>query len=74
MGVYYYFRVLVFGAASAPTAWGRVAAWLARSAAVLIDPKTLRLAIYVDNPLYVAGGRLRGRARECAVAPLWATL
>eukprot|EP00969_Alexandrium_andersonii_P055148 2430453-Alexandrium_andersonii.AAC.1 len=34
----------------------------------------LRLAIYVDDPVYVAGGALRDRARECAVALLWATL
>eukprot|EP00969_Alexandrium_andersonii_P278952 12328516-Alexandrium_andersonii.AAC.1 len=34
----------------------------------------LRLAIYVDDPLYVAGGSLGARAKECAVALLWATL
>eukprot|EP00969_Alexandrium_andersonii_P373419 15483982-Alexandrium_andersonii.AAC.1 len=34
-GMYYFFRVLVFGAASAPTVWGRFAAWLGRSSAVL---------------------------------------
>eukprot|EP00969_Alexandrium_andersonii_P306694 13558380-Alexandrium_andersonii.AAC.1 len=42
------FRVLVFGAASAPAAWGRFAAWLGRSAAVLVDPRALRLSVYVD--------------------------
>eukprot|EP00969_Alexandrium_andersonii_P276171 12207283-Alexandrium_andersonii.AAC.1 len=42
---------------------------LGHGAAALVGPKTLRLAIYVDGPLYVAGGRLRDRARECTVAP-----
>eukprot|EP00969_Alexandrium_andersonii_P054216 2386744-Alexandrium_andersonii.AAC.1 len=64
----------MFGAASAPTVWGRYAAWLGRSTAGLVDPRTLRLSIYVDDPRYVAGGGLWARARERAVALLWATL
>eukprot|EP00969_Alexandrium_andersonii_P014927 652339-Alexandrium_andersonii.AAC.1 len=55
-GVFYHFRVLVFGAASAPTVWGRFAAWLGRSIAVLADPRFLRAEIYVGDPLLVVGG------------------
>ena len=39
---FYYFRVLVFGAASAPTVWGRFAAWLGRSTAALTDSRFFR--------------------------------
>eukprot|EP00969_Alexandrium_andersonii_P185611 8202164-Alexandrium_andersonii.AAC.1 len=67
-GKCYYFRVLVFGAASAPAVWGRFAAWLGRPTAALVDPSTLRLAIYVGDALYVAGGSLRARAKEGSVA------
>eukprot|EP00969_Alexandrium_andersonii_P156022 6898047-Alexandrium_andersonii.AAC.1 len=61
------FRVLAFGAASAPTAWARFAALLGRSTAVVVNLGTLRLAFYVDDPLYVAGGGLRTRAFAAAL-------
>eukprot|EP00969_Alexandrium_andersonii_P322364 14243302-Alexandrium_andersonii.AAC.1 len=51
---------------------GRFAAWLGRSTAVIAHPGALRLAIYVDDPLRVAGGSLGAWAREFAAAHLWA--
>eukprot|EP00969_Alexandrium_andersonii_P203245 8981193-Alexandrium_andersonii.AAC.1 len=47
---FYSFRVLVVEAASAPTSWGRFAAWLGRSKACVADPAKLWLAVYVDDP------------------------
>ena len=72
---FYYFRVLVFGAASAPTVWGRFGAWLGRSTAAVTDPRFFRGEMYVDDPLYtLGGGGAPDRAREGALALLWAAV
>ena len=65
------FRVLVFGSASAPTVWGRFAAWLGRSAAA-VAPASVRLQVYVDDPLYTVKGTGATAARDLSVALLWA--
>ena len=55
-GVFYYFRVLIFGAASAPTVWGRFGSWLGRAVSAISNPTLLRLQVYVDDPLFTVGG------------------
>ena len=50
-GVFYVFRVLVFGSGSAPTVWGRYGAFLGRSVAAVIGPDPVRLQVYVDDPI-----------------------
>ena len=72
-GFVYIFRVLVFGSVSAPTVWGRYAAWLGRSTCALLANERLRLHIYVDDPIYVASGTASQRARALTKALLWAT-
>eukprot|EP00969_Alexandrium_andersonii_P161158 7121897-Alexandrium_andersonii.AAC.1 len=46
----------------------------AGSACYSFRPRALRLATYVDDPLYVAGGGLWERVRELPVALLWVAL
>jgi hypothetical protein len=70
-GKYYIFTVLVFGSASAPTVWGRYAAWLGRSTATIVDPDRLRIQIYVDDPIYTIRGTLYEAAIEVAIALAW---
>jgi hypothetical protein len=70
-GKYYIFTVLVFGSASAPTVWGRYAAWLGRSTSTIIDPDRLRIQIYVDDPIYTIRGNLHDAAIEVAIALAW---
>ena len=50
----YIFKALVFGSVSAPTIWGRYAAWLGRSTMALSRPDPPRMHIFVDDPLYLA--------------------
>ncbi len=70
-GVWYVFKVLVFGAASAPTVWGRVAALMARSTAAIVPQDRVRLQVYVDDPLFAARGPARRAAEAFAIALLW---
>ena len=70
-GRWYVFKVLVFGAASAPTIWGRVAALAARSLAAILPQRHIRHQIYVDDPFFVAQGPPPQAARLFAVALLW---
>ena len=70
----YVFRVLVFGSVSAPTVWGRYAAWLGRTTCALVPEDRLRLHIYVDDPVYVARGTTEQRALALSTALLWATV
>ena len=70
-GWFFAFTVLVFGSGSAPTVWGRYASWLARSTIAIAQPGTLRMEIYVDDPVYVAKGTLKQVARTFARALLW---
>jgi len=71
-GVFYVFRVLVFGSGSAPTVWGRYGAFLGRSTAAILGRDPVRLQVYVDDPVYAATGRPPEAARFLAVALLWA--
>ena len=71
-GVFYVFRVLVFGSGSAPTVWGRYGAFLGRSTAAILGPDPVRLQVYVDDPIYAAAGRPEDAARYLAAALLWA--
>ena len=70
----YVFKVLVFGSVSAPTVWGRYAAWLGRTTCALIPEDRLRLHIYVDDPVYVTCGTAEQRALALTKALLWATV
>ncbi|MFM7987704.1 MAG: hypothetical protein ACKPKO_51160, partial [Candidatus Fonsibacter sp.] len=69
-GVYYVFRVLVFGSASAPTVWGRFSAWLGRSTAAVFFP-TVKLQIYVDDPAFTIRGTPARAAHDLAVSLVW---
>jgi hypothetical protein len=53
---FYVARVLMFGAKSSPTLWGRCAAFLARSGQSLFDPSELLLQLFVDDTLAQAAG------------------
>ena len=69
-GKYYVFKVLVFGSSSAPTVWGRYAAFLGRSTAAVVGTDPLRLQVYVDDPLYVCLADPPRAARLFSVALL----
>ena len=71
-GKIYIFKVLVFGSVSAPTVWGRYAAWLGRSTAAVLLDTACKMHIYVDDPIYVASGSREECARSFAMALLWA--
>ena len=71
-GKYYVFKVLVFGSSSAPTVWGRYAAFLGRSTAAVIGTDPLRLQVYVDDPLCICLAEPPRAARLFSVALLWA--
>jgi hypothetical protein len=62
---------LVFGSASAPTVWGRFAAFAARSVAAICNTLGVRLELYVDDPLFVARGPATLAAPRIALATLW---
>ena len=62
------FKVLVFGSSSAPTVWGRYAAFLGRTNAAVTDPSVLRVQVYVDDPLYLSRGSSLATARELTLA------
>ena len=68
-GKYYVFTVLVFGSASAPTVWGRYAAWIGRSTAAIVNPE--RIQIYVDDPIFTIRGTLHDAAIEVSIALAW---
>ena len=70
-GSYFVFKVLVFGAASAPTVWGRVAALIARSTAAIVPQDEVRLAVYVDDPVFGARGPASRAAASFGLAVLW---
>ena len=71
LGHYYVFTVVIFGAASAPTTWGRFGAFLGRSTAALLDPDLVRQDIYVDDPIFVASGPRPRVIHQLALAMLW---
>ena len=59
------FRVLVFGSASAPTVWGRFAAFPGRTWSAVADLRVLRVQVYVDDPVYADA--LQGLCPQCTV-------
>ena len=68
---YYVFKVLVFGSASAPTIWGRYAAFAGRSTSAICGNLGIRMQMYVDDPVFVATGSLSQAVRGLIVALLW---
>lgn len=72
---YYVYKGLAFGLSCAPLLWGRVAAWLGRSAQAVSPPQRLRCQIYVDDPVIATIGTPQERIRALArVLLLWLTL
>ena len=66
------FNTLVFGSASSPTLWGRMAAWLGRttSAVSLADTQ-----LYVDDPVYaLEGPDLETATLDLTVVLLWTAI
>ena len=70
-GRVYVFNVLVFGSGSAPTVWGRFAAFLGSAWMTICDPNHLRVQIYVDDPFFLLRGLRRVIAVEASLALLW---
>ncbi len=58
------FKVLVFGSASAPTVWGRVAALCGRVLAAVLQCDHARVQMYVDDPLVSLRGATDDLLRE----------
>jgi hypothetical protein len=67
----YEFKVLVFGSGSAPTVWGRYAAFLGRSVMSVVGPDRFRAEVYVDDPVFVATGRPGEVLCQLTTALLW---
>ena len=63
------FDTLVFGAASAPTVWGRYAAFLGRTIAA-VSPE-VGCQIYVDDPIFTLAGDLDQASHGLAVVLVW---
>ncbi len=70
-GKYYVFKVLVFGSASAPTIWGRYAAFAGRSTSAICGHMGIRMQMYVDDPVFIASGSLAQATQGITVALLW---
>jgi hypothetical protein len=70
----YIFKVLVFGSVSAPTVWGRYAAWLGRSTMAISRHDHLRMHMFVDDPLYLAAGDENEVTLPLTRALLWAVV
>ena len=71
-GKIFIFNVLVFGSSSAPTVWGRFAAWLGRSTMAVCAQLPLRMLMFVDDPVYAAVDQLEDVVFAFALALLWA--
>ena len=69
-GKIYLFTVLGMGGAAAPLIWGRVAAWLGRHLAATFDVDSLRIQIFVDDPLLAARGTRTQRRRHLVIGIL----
>ena len=66
------YDVLVFGAVSSPTIWGRYAAWLGRTLSA-INP-SINIQIYVDDPIMVYDSEDRDHRLHLGVSLLWAAV
>ena len=64
------YSVLVFGAGSSPTVWGRFAGLAARSASAILSTNSV-LQVYVDDPALAVAGSLEARTRLIAKFLLW---
>jgi hypothetical protein len=73
---FWVFHCLVFGSGSAPTAWGRYAAFLGRSTAAIANDN-FHLQIYVDDTAFSCRGTIDHAATQFAIAccgrPSWVT-
>ena len=70
-GKYYSFKVLVFGSASAPTVWGRYAAFAGRSTAAVCHDLPVRFQMYVDDPIITAAGSASQFLQNTSIVLLW---
>jgi hypothetical protein len=70
----YEFQVLVFGSGSAPTIWGRYAAFLGRTVMAVVGPDRFRAEIYVDDPIFAAAGTPGEINRRLTMALLWTAI
>jgi hypothetical protein len=70
-GAFFVYHVLLFGSASSPDLWGRVASWVARMAASLFHPGELGLQVYVDDPIATTCGSDAERAWLFTIFLLW---
>ena len=66
------YDVLVFGAVSSPTLWGRFASWLGRSLAA-VNP-AVACQIYVDDPIMVFDANNPKGDKQITVSILWAAV
>ena len=66
------YDVLVFGAVSSPTIWGRFAAWLGRSLTA-INPE-VKIQIYVDDPIMTFDSSHEWHRAHLGVSLLWASI
>ena len=64
------FSVLVFGAASAPTVWGRFAAFIGRTSAAVLHDTGALMEIYVDDPIYAIPGNSDQASEIATIATL----
>jgi len=69
-GVWYIYLVLIFGSRSAPTIWGRYAAWLGRFLTAVSNRQRVRTHIYVDDPLFILKGTRKQRDHDLAIVLL----
>jgi hypothetical protein len=72
-GKFWVFHCLVFGSGSAPTAWGRFAAFLGRSTAA-IAAGNFHMQNYVDDPAFSCRGTMKHAAKQFTIALLWASV
>jgi hypothetical protein len=70
-GKFFVFKVLVFGSASAPTVWGRFAAFAGRSTSAIVNKLGVRMQMYVDDPVFVASGTIQQATIGITTALLW---
>ena len=66
------YDVLVFGAVSSPTLWGRFASWLGRTLAA-VNP-AVACQIYVDDPIMVFDSSDPKGDKQITVSILWAAV
>jgi hypothetical protein len=73
-GYWWVFTVLVFGSATSPAIWGRVAAFLGRALASAFGETELRAQIYVDDPIITTWGSAGVRRQLLTLALLWLSI